>query len=118
MRSVLDCHARCGECNYRNMGPQASAMCGRVVAAVTSRHWILCRGADEDRVDIDMSRLGHGEHHRSRDVVGLETCPSAGLSKNGVSTPPGSIRVVRTPVPFRSARMDSPIAVTAHFVAE
>jgi hypothetical protein len=35
-----------------------------------------------------------------------------------VSTPPGSITVVRTPVSLRSARIDSPIAVTAHFVAE
>ena len=41
-----------------------------------------------------------------------------GLSKNGVSTIPGSISVTRTPVPFSSCRAASPIAVTAHFVAE
>ncbi len=41
-----------------------------------------------------------------------------GLSKNGVSTAPGSIRVTRTPVPLSSWRADSPIAVTAHLVAE
>jgi len=31
---------------------------------------------------------------------------------------PGSIRVTRTPVPSSSCRADSPIAVTAHLVAE
>ena len=41
-----------------------------------------------------------------------------GLSKNGVSTMPGSISVTRTPVPLNSWRAASPIAVTAHFVAE
>src|SRR5581483_2174343 len=41
-----------------------------------------------------------------------------GLSKNGVSTIPGSIRVTRTPLPSSSSRADSPIAVTAHLVAE
>jgi hypothetical protein len=40
------------------------------------------------------------------------------LSKNGVSTMPGSITVTRTPVPLRSWRTASPIAVTAHFVHE
>ena len=40
------------------------------------------------------------------------------LSKNGVSTMPGSISVTRTPVPCRSWRAASPIAVTACLVHE
>ena len=40
------------------------------------------------------------------------------MSKNGVSTMPGSINVTRTPVSSISWRSASPIAVTAHFVAE
>jgi hypothetical protein len=44
--------------------------------------------------------------------------PTGRSSKNGVSTMPGSISVTRTPVPFNSSRAPSPIAVTAHFVAE
>ena len=43
---------------------------------------------------------------------------AAPVSKNGVSTWPGSISVTRTPVPSSSWRAASPIAVTAHFVAE
>ena len=41
-----------------------------------------------------------------------------GLSKNGVSTMPGSISVTRTPVSLKSCRAASPIAVTACFVTE
>ena len=41
-----------------------------------------------------------------------------GLSKNGVSTMPGSISVTRTPVSLKSSRAASPIAVTACLVAE
>ena len=41
-----------------------------------------------------------------------------GSSKNGVSTMPGSISVTRTPLSLNSWRAASPIAVTAHFVAE
>ena len=41
-----------------------------------------------------------------------------GLSKNGVSTMPGSMSVTRTPVPFSSCRSASPMPVTAHFVDE
>jgi predicted transcriptional regulator of viral defense system len=41
-----------------------------------------------------------------------------GLSKKGVSTIPGSTTVTRTPVSCSSCRADSPIAVTAHLVAE
>ena len=40
------------------------------------------------------------------------------LSKNGVSTIPGSISVTRMPVPCRSWRAASPIAVTACLVHE
>ena len=40
-----------------------------------------------------------------------------GESKNGVSTMPGSISVTRTPVSLKSWRADSPMPVTAHFVA-
>src|SRR5690349_23670996 len=40
------------------------------------------------------------------------------LEKNGVSTAPGSMSVTRTPVPLSSWRAPSPIAVTAHLVAE
>ena len=40
------------------------------------------------------------------------------LSKNGVSTIPGAMIVVRTPVSLRSARIASPIAWTACLVAE
>jgi hypothetical protein len=39
-------------------------------------------------------------------------------SKNGVSTMPGAMIVVRIPVSLRSARMASPIAWTACLVAE
>ena len=42
---------------------------------------------------------------------------ATGLSKNGVSTMPGSIEVTRTPVSLSSWRADSAIAVTACFVA-
>src|SRR3954467_5268108 len=42
----------------------------------------------------------------------------APLSKNGVSTMPGSMTVTRTPLSLRSWRTASPIAVTAHLVHE
>ena len=41
-----------------------------------------------------------------------------GLSKNGVSTMPGSISVTRTPLSLKSSRAASPMPVTAHLVAE
>ena len=41
-----------------------------------------------------------------------------GLSKNGVSVIPGSISDTRTPLSLKSWRAASPIAVTAHLVAE
>ena len=45
--------------------------------------------------------------------------PSPGLSKNGVSTSPGSMSVdADAGVVEVLARIASPIAVTAHFVAE
>ena len=44
--------------------------------------------------------------------------PSPGLSKNGVSTIPGSTTVTRTPVPSTSWRSDSPMPVIAHLVEE
>ena len=50
------------------------------------------------------------------------SAPSGRLSKNGVSTMPGSISVVRIPwlscIVRSSPRSASPIAVTAHLVAE
>ena len=73
--------------------------------------------AGQDLVDVDVRRLGDGEHHRAGDVVGGQRV-LRGSSKNGVSTMPGSIRVTRTPVPLSSWRSASPIAVTAHFVHE
>ena len=41
-----------------------------------------------------------------------------GLSKNGVSTMPGSISVTRTPVSLKSSRAASPMAVTACLLTE
>ena len=49
---------------------------------------------------------------------GVSAPGPAPLSKNGVSTIPGSITVTRTPESLNSWRADSPIAVTAHLVAE
>ena len=44
------------------------------------------------------------------DVVGLQRLDLRRVSKNGVSTMPGSISVTRTPVPLKSCRAASPIA--------
>ena len=46
------------------------------------------------------------------------SAPVGRLSKKGVSTMPGSIRVTRTPLPLTSWRSASPIALTAHLVHE
>ena len=51
----------------------------------------LRRRADQDLVDVDVRRLGDRVHDRARDVLGLERAVAAPLSKNGVSTIPGSI---------------------------
>ena len=79
---------------------------------------LLRRRAHEDLVDVHVRRLGDRVHDRAGDVVGLERVLGGRSSKNGVSTMPGAMSVTRTPVPLSSWRADSPMPVTAHFVAE
>ena len=58
------------------------------------------------RIRISLTSTWGGwrpRHHRAGDVVGLQRV-LGGLSKNGVSTIPGSISVTRTPVPLSSWR--------------
>ena len=77
---------------WRRRSAQKSPHAGRSGSAG------LGRRPDEDLVDVDVRRLRDREHHRPRDVVGVRGAPVTGLSKNGVSTMPGSISVTRTPV--------------------
>ena len=75
---------------------------------------------DQDLVHVDAGRLLEGVEHRAGDVVVGERRRSGRLSKNGVSTMPGSIRVTLIVVLsciWRSSwRRLSAIPVTAHFV--
>ena len=95
-----------------------SRICSACSIAIRPGSAGLVRRADQDLVDVHAAGCGHGEDHRSRDVLGVQRLDLAAvLSKNGVSTMPGSISVTRTPVSLKSWRADSPMPVTAHFVA-
>ena len=75
------------------------------------------RRANQDLVDVHVRRLRDGEEHGARDVVDLEA-PVGRVVEERRLVPPGQISVVRMPLPLRSARIDSDIPVTAHFVLE
>jgi hypothetical protein len=69
----------------------------------------LRRRPDKNLVDVDV-RGWEIAYITARAMSSGSRRPSPGLSKNGVSTMPGSISVVRIPVSLRSARIASPIA--------
>ena len=66
----------------------------RLGPQVTSRR---ARRPDQDLVDVDVGRLLQGVDHGAGDVVVLQRPSPGRLSKNGVSTMPGSIRVTLIP---------------------
>ena len=78
---------------------------------------VLRGRADEDLVDVHVRGLRDGVEHGPRDVVGLEPALGRVVEERRLD-PAGEISVVRMPVPLRSARTASAIAVTAHFVLE
>ena len=68
--------------------------------ALSARLGRLRGRADQHLVDVDVRGLRDRVHHRAGDVLVLQRARCAALSKNGVSTMPGSISVTRTPLPF------------------
>ena len=77
-------------------------------------------GCEIGRIRISLTSTCAGwetAYITARAMSSGSSAPVGRLSKNGVSTMPGSIDVTRMPVPCRSWRAASAIAVTACFVA-
>ena len=100
-------------------GEHGATVRGPAAAAIHQRDDLgILRGRpDQDLVDVDVRRLGDGEHDRAGDVVGgqrlLQVVAEAGRLDHS-----GSITVTRTPVPLKSSRAASAMPVAANLVDE